>query len=333
MKHHTLRTFTIAAVMMATAMLMLPGEGMKELHQDNIEMTTVNLGVMKGPTGFAVAEIAKDEGVLSSDSNINIVVHASPQEVIAKMINGELDAAFLPSNVAATLYAKGAPISMAAVTGEGMLQMITTDATIEYMDDLRGVNIGIPGEGSTPDQLTKIIFTAFGIDLEDLLTLDYSVASPAQLTQMYIAGKISVVVLPEPFLSLAKAKRDDSIMLLEYQAIWNALTGVSNYPMTVLVVNNEFIADNTAVYHSFLEAVQQSVAWVKNNVDEAAQVIEDIDLMSASIAKMSIPNLNLTFIPAVEAAEAVDMYYSILYGFDSASVGGEVPDEAFYAEY
>ena len=157
------------------------------------------------------------------------------------MVNGELDAAFLPSNVAANLYAKGAPISMAAVTGEGMLQMITTDESIEYIDDLEGVRIGVPGENSTPDQLTKIIFAAFGVDADTFLDLDYSVSSPAQLTQMYIAGKTPIVVLPEPFLSLAKAKKSNSIMLLEYQAIWGALTGVENYPMTVLVVNNDFM--------------------------------------------------------------------------------------------
>jgi len=332
MKYQHVRTFALAVLMMVTATLMLPGQGMQDLHQDNAELFTVNLGVMKGPSGFSVAKIALDEGVIAADARIDIQVHASPQEVIAKMVNGELDAAFLPSNVAANLYAKGAPISMAAVTGEGMLQMITTDESIEYIDDLEGVRIGVPGENSTPDQLTKIIFAAFGVDADTFLDLDYSVSSPAQLTQMYIAGKTPIVVLPEPFLSLAKAKKSNSIMLLEYQAIWGALTGVENYPMTVLVVNNDFMKSNPAVYQSFLDAVESSVAWVKENVEDASQEIEKLDLMSSEIARMSIPNLNLTFIPSVEAVDRVDMYFSVLYGFDSTSIGGSIPDEAFYAE-
>ncbi len=332
MKHQHVRTYILALLMMVTSTLMLPGQGMQDLNQDNREQFTVNLGVMKGPSGFAVAKIAQDEGVIAADASIDIQVHASPQEVIAKMVNGELDAAFLPSNVAANLYGKGVPISMAAVTGEGMLQMITTDESIEYIDDLEGVRIGVPGENSTPDQLTKIIFAAFGVDAETFLDLDYSVASPAQLTQMYIAGKTPIVVLPEPFLSLAMAKRSDSIMLLEYQAVWGALTGVDNYPMTVLVVSNAFRTSNPALYQSFLDAVESSVSWVKSNVDEAAQVIESLDLMSSDVARMSIPNLNLTFIPSSEAVERVDMYYTILHGFDSTSIGGSIPDEAFYAE-
>ncbi len=332
MKHHSIRTLLIAFLMMATALMMLPGQGVKDLHSDNRVVETVNLGVMKGPTGFAVAKIARDEGFLTEDAKIDIVVHASPQEVIAKMINGELDAAFLPSNVAASLYAKGAPVKMAAVTGEGMLQMITTDSSIEFVDDLAGIPIGIPGEGSTPDQMTKIIFAAFGVSDPEFLNLSYSVASPAQLTQMYIAGKTSIVVLPEPFLSLAKAQRDDTIMLLDYQVIWSALTGSTNYPMTTLVVSNLFIEENPELYSLFLDAVGESVAWVTANVDEASQIIEEIDLMSANIAKISIPNLNLVFTPAAQAYEAVDMYYTVLHGFDSTSVGGSVPDEAFYAE-
>ena len=56
--------------------------------------------------------------------------------------------------------------------------------------------------------------------------------------------------------------------------------------------------------------MESSVAWVKENVEDASQEIEKLDLMSSEIARMSIPNLNLTFIPSVEAVDRVDMYFS-----------------------
>ena len=70
-----------------------------------------------------------------------------------------------------------------------MLQFITTDPTIIEFPDLENKSIAIPGVGGTPDQLTQIFFTAFGFNTTDFVTLDYSISSPAQLTQMYIAGK------------------------------------------------------------------------------------------------------------------------------------------------
>ncbi len=75
-----------------------------------------------------------------------------------------------------------------------------------------------------------------------------------------------------------------------------------------------------------------SIDWVNTHVQEAAQEIEKQEIMSAELAKLSIPNCNLGYIPALEAYESIDMYYNILYGFDYESIGSAVPDEDFYLE-
>ncbi|NCB02381.1 MAG: ABC transporter substrate-binding protein [Spirochaetia bacterium] len=309
----------------------LSSQAVKEAQNER-DHVTVNLGAMKGPSGFGVAGITQKGGVINEMASFNVKVHATFNEVIAKLANGELDMAFLPTNVAANLYAKGVPIKLAAVTGQGMLQFITTDPQVVEFEDLRGTSIAIPGAGGSPDQLTQIYFTAFGYDTTDFVTLDYSIASPAQLVQMYAAGKKDFVVLPEPFLSMAKAKQPKTIILLDYQSLWGALTGTDNYPMTVLVVRDTFIAEHPELVSLALDEVAMSIDWVNTNVEQAAQEIEKQEILSAELAQLSIPNCNLGYINATDAYESVDMYYNILYGFDYESIGSAVPNEDFYLE-
>jgi NitT/TauT family transport system substrate-binding protein len=293
---------------------------------------TINMGVMKGPSGFSAAGIVNEDGFIDEMTDIDLAVYGSPNEVIAKLSNGELDMAALPTNVAAMLFNKGVPIKLAAITGAGMLQFITTDPTILTFDDLAGKSIGVPGQGATPDQLTQIFFSAFGYDSSEFLTLDYSISSAAQLTQMFIANKRDLVVLPEPFLTLAKANQENTIVLLDYQNIWQALTGLENYPITVLVVSSAFAEAHPAQLALALEMVEGSIDWVNNNPSEAAQVIEELQILTAALAEPSIPSCNLVYIPAQDAFESLDMYFNILQGFDYTSIGGAIPDETFYLE-
>ena len=318
-------TFLMIVLLITT----LSAQAVQEAQNER-DSIIINLGVMKGPSGFGVAGLTKKDGVIDELTSFNVKVHSSFNEVVAKLANGELDMAALPTNVAANLYAKGVPIKLAAVTGEGMLQFITTDPTIVEFPDLENKSISIPGAGGTPDQLTQIYFTAFGFDTTEFVTLDYSISSPAQLTQMYIAGQRDFVVLPEPFLSMAKAKQPDSIVLLDYQNLWGALTGTPNYPMTVLVVRDSFIEEYPQVITKALDEVKMSIDWVNMNVEDASIEIEKQEIMSADLAKLSIPNCALGYTPAIEAFDSIDMYYNILYGFDYESIGSAVPDEDFY---
>src|SRR5690554_6503422 len=98
----------LAVVLMITVGLV--AQQVKELNP-----VTVRLGVMAGPTGFSSAGLDQE--------NLEIEVFPSPNEVIARLANGELDMAALPTNIAANLANKGVEIRLAAVIGNGMLSL------------------------------------------------------------------------------------------------------------------------------------------------------------------------------------------------------------------
>lgn len=297
------------------------------------QQVTARMAVMQGPSGFGAVGLNRDGGRIDETTSIEVSVFPSPNEVIARLANGELDFAALPTNVASNLYAKGVKVKVAAITGEGMLMLLTNDTSIDELGDLAGRKIAIPGSGSTPDQLTKILITALGYDPSVDVELDYSIAAPAQLAQLLIAGKTDLAVLPEPFVSMVLSAKPDVVQLLDVQALWSALTGTGNYPMTVVVVSDAFAGKHPEAVKTVMQAIKDSVEWVNTNPSDAGVLIEEAGIMKAAMAVPAIPRCNLVFRTAKEGYDAMDTYLKVLYGFDYTSIGGSVPDESFYLAY
>jgi NitT/TauT family transport system substrate-binding protein len=324
------RIVVLAVCLLLAVPLFSQGAREAQLAADQV---TVRMAVMQGPSGFGTVALGRDGGRIDATTVVDVAVYPSPNEVIARLANGELDVAALPTNVAANLHAKGVKVKVAAITGEGMLMFLTTDPTIDELADLANRKISIPGAGGTPDQMTRILTTALGYDPEVDVVLDYSIASPAQLAQMLIAGKVDLAVLPEPFVTMAVGSGDKVIELLDVQALWSALTGTGNYPMTVIVVSDKFSEAHPAKVPAIMGAIKDSVEWVNANPQEAGVLIEQEGIMKAAMAVPAIPRCNLVFKSAKEGYDAMDTYLKVLHGFDHTSVGGIVPDASFYLAY
>ena len=320
----------IVLLIITLVLFPLYSRAVQELQRDEV---VVQMGVMQGPSGFSTIGLSRDEGYLSPNARVEVTVYPSPNEVVARLVNGELDFAALPTNVAANLYSKGVGLKSVATVGEGMLMFLTNDPSIQEWSDLAHRKISIPGAGSTPDQMARIMTVALGFDYESDVELDYSIAAPAQVAQMLIANRISLTVLPEPFVTLALNSNEEVSILLDIQELWQALTGAGNYPMTVIVVSDKFVANHKELLPLVMSSIEESVNWVNAQPEEAALLIEEAGIMKAAMAAPAIPRANLVFRRSKEGSEAMDVYFKVLYGFDYTSIGGDLPDEGFYYNY
>lgn len=284
------------------------------------------IAVMAGPTGFSSAGLGRS---LDEDA-FTLTVFPSPNEVIARLANGELDVAALPSNVAANLYNKGVKIQVAAVIGDGMLSVLSTDDSIKSAADLVGKTIHAPGAGSTPAQMASLLIREAGLVEGTDVILDYSVSAPAQLAQLVIAGKVTLAILPEPFVTMIRTKNPQVTVAADVQELYRSLTGIANYPMSVLVVRSDFAQQNPAQLTAVLNAYEQSVSWVNANHAAAGEAIEAADIMAAAMAAPAIGSCNLVWRPASEAAGELDAYYTFLYSFSPDAIGGAVPKADLY---
>ena len=80
-------------------------------------------------------------------------------------------------------------MKLAAVIGNGMLSVLSSDGSVQGVEDLLGKTVHVPGAGSTPDQMSQLLLAQAGLVAGSDVVLDYSIAAPAQLAQMVIAGK------------------------------------------------------------------------------------------------------------------------------------------------
>lgn len=248
----------------------------------------------------------------------------------AKFASGEAVAGILPPNVAAKLAAKGIGIQVAAVVGQGMLSILGRDASITGPGDLKEKTVHVAAAGSTPDYVFRRILAANGLEAGTDITLEFSLPTP-EIAQGLIAGRIDIAVLPEPFASMALRGNKELRELFDVQSAWGAATGVSDYPMTVLVVSRDWAKKSRKSVEALLGAYRASVDWVLANPDDAALVAEAAGIGVKAVAlRQAIPRSAYRFTSAREARSELETLYQLFLAFDSASIGGALPADSFY---
>ena len=81
------------------------------------------------------------------------------------------------------------------------------------------------------------------------------------------------------------------------------------------------------------QAYSESVEYVNANIDEASQLIEKHGILpKAAVAKKAIPNCNITYIDGADMKASLSSFLQVLYNANPASIGGAMPDDAFYYE-
>lgn len=323
------RFFTISSVIFVCLAFAVSAEGAREREAD-LELT---IGTLKGPSGIGMIRLVEDAPVLAGYAETRFQVVPNPNLMISRILAGEVDAAVLPTNMAAILYGRGAPYQFAAVTGYGVLYLLSSEAEIRAVEDLAGKRLHVIGKGATPDFVVRYLLSRYGLSPGEDVELDFTYGH-LELAQLLIAGRVDLAVMPEPFVTQVTTANPQMRVELDLQRLWSTVQGMdASYPMTCLVIKREVAQEHPDVLRSLLREYQRSIHWAQANPADAGALAEKHGLgMPAGVAEAALPRLNLTFIPATEARDLVDDYLSILHEFSPQAVGGSLPDEAFYVE-
>ena len=104
----------------------------------------------------------------------------------------------------------------------------------------------------------------------------------------------------------------------------------TDIPMGVTVVSTE-LAGNKAAMAKIIADYSASVNYVTSNIEEASQDIADKGIIAAApIAQSAIPRCAISFITGEDAKAMLQDYFGIMYEVAPASIGGALPDDAFY---
>ncbi len=310
-------------------------------NKDDIEIEAVDqngaqirIGSLKGPTSMGLVFLMEmsENGKTANDYEFTMVTAAD--ELLPKVISGELDMALLPANVASVLYNRmDGAISVIDINTLGVLYVVTADDSIQSMADLKGRTIYMTGKGTTPDYVFRYLLSENGLSDNDL-TLEYK-SEPTEVAALLQQEDGAVGVLPQPFVTAACAQNKDLKIPLDLTAEWDKTQKSSPSPSRmvtgVTVVRNDFLEKEPEAVKIFLSEHEKSAAYTKEQTQKAAELVVKTGIIEkAPIAELALPKCNITCITGTQMKDALSGYLQVLYDQDPKSVGGKLPGDEFY---
>ena len=112
---------------------------------------TMRVASLKGPTTMGLVKLMQDAEAGLTANDYTFAMEGTADAISPLLIQGELDAAMIPCNLAAVLInrTEGA-LEIAAINTLGVLYVLENGDTIQSVEDLRGKTIFSTGQGTTP---------------------------------------------------------------------------------------------------------------------------------------------------------------------------------------
>ena len=333
----TMKKILSLALAMVMCLSVFTACGGTETEQTpEVTAATYAIAGMKGPTTMGMTKLMKDAEANNAaegyEGNIyNVTMYGTAQEINPLLIQGQLDMAAVPANVAATLYAKteGA-VQVVAVNTLGVLYMVQTGDSVQSIADLKGKTIYTTGKGTTPEYSLRFILQQNGIDPDKDVTIEFkSEATEVGALLASAEGEV-IAMLPQPYVTAVMAQNENVKVCLDMTEEWSK---VSDQKMItgVMVARKEVIEANKEAFDVFLKDYQASAEYVTANVDEAAAWVAEYGIVAKEpLAKKALPQCNITCVTGEEMKSLVENYCQVLFDANPAAVGGAMPDDGFY---
>lgn len=285
----------------------------------------IKIGVMNGPTGMGIAKVINDYGMDSEKYEFKIF--SSPEIATAAFLNGEIDFACVPTNVAANLANKKSDfLSVAAINTLGSLYVIAREGVeINSVADLNGKTIYYGVKTSTTEPILNHIFSQNSVNVSYNIEADHD----AVVAKM-VKGEIDIAVLPEPKATVAilnaKQNGKNYSVKLNVSNEWDKISS-TELPMGCVIVRNEFLNKHKKATTSFLDEYKSSIEYIGNleNKKEAASMIVNAGILpKVPVAESALVNLN----GAIVYMDSQDMKDALMGFYDA--IGVAKPNDSFY---
>lgn len=287
----------------------------------------IHIAALNGPTGIGMAKLIND-----GNSDYDIKLYQSADEITGKLISGEIDIACVPSNLGAVLYNKTqGEIQLIGINTLGVLYIVENGQSIKKLTDLKGKTILSSGKGGTPEFVLNHILETNGLDKDKDVKVEY-LANHADIASQLIAKENTIALLPQPFVTTVTQKSNKIRVAIDINGEW-AKAEKTDLPTGIIVVRKAFASSKKKELTTFVTDYKKSVEFVNANLDEAAKLISKFGIVpDEKIAKLAIPKCNIVFKNTNESKEALSKFFDILYKGEPKSVGGKIPDDAFYLQ-
>lgn len=257
-------------------------------------------------------------------SNIKAQHFVSGGYLLNALITDNIDLAYIGPGPYINSVAKGVPLKLLGLTAIGANSLIISKS-FDPEKDFEITRIAVPQLGNTQDLLAKMLMEKLSAhqslqdhmvpDMKQILEdshrvnisseLEYIAINPAELETAFFTGDIDAAFVPEPWgtileekgmINLSKVLSGGPLSFVdELEAIYDKhvkddLNRINEFPVTVLVVREDFYNSNQELLQNFLAEQDEILNDIRNKPETT------IKAMKSHFKKIAHTKLNDDFV-------------------------------------
>lgn len=296
-----------------------------------VDKTQVNLGLMMDLSGVGGVALMVDGADGQSINEYAVTLVDNHQVLVDGLLDGSLDVATLPANVAAQLYQQtNGQVQALSVLDLGPLYVVENGDTLHSLADLQGRTVYAVGEGTNSQVALEYLLESYGIEVD---AVDIQWVTGSEVLEYMMDGTAQICMVGEPYVLALTTMDTDCHVALDLSWDWSDLrTGTSTMNYAALVVRREYARSNMMVVKDILADFQMSVDDVNNGETYLAQAVVDFGLLAdVETSGQLLERMNLNYVSGTDSVMGrLQSYYEALWKMDMQALGGSLPDDGFY---
>ncbi len=281
-----------------------------------------------------LAYLYEQSEIKSLAEEVDFRLWKTHDQLRAEAVSGQLQISATPTSLAANLYQRGVPIKLLNVLVWGILYLWSGDENINSWKDLRGKKILIPFRGGLPAQLFFYLASENGLNPEQHIDIQYT-TDFTQAVQLLLAKQADVALLAEPSGSgaeiMGETKNVPIRVVLDLQEEWGKATGKKpRIPQAGTLALTSLINEHPELIQLVQNSLKTATAWTRENPSEAAKLGAKYLGLKPNVIERSLAKTPLEMVPAVEAREDLEFWFSRLMKKNPKLLGGQLPNAGFY---
>lgn len=293
----------------------------------------VNVGLIMGPPSMGMGWFINEAKEGSTYNSYNFEVGGVDYTALAAKFNtGDYDIIHCPSNVAAILYNNEdmrEDTVVIDIGNLGLLYIMTTDESVQSMQDLQGRNVYSIGEGGPPEYTMGYILEQEGLDD---VNMSFK-STPFEVLNLLQDEENSIALLPQPFVEVAKLLVPGIYTPIDVTEEWDSMNLESGAESvtTTTIVRRAFLEEHEQAVVEYLNMCKKSVDYCLTNPAEAAAWTDEFEtFLNGEVAEAAVPYVNMCAITGEEMKEKLSGFLEIMYNYNPDAVGGAMPEDDFY---
>ncbi len=295
---------------------------------------TLTISAMPATPSVVVAHLVESGALSPLVGKTAMKVWRTPDQMRAGVLSGEMKVFGTPSYSCANMMNRGVPVRLMNILTWGLLYVMSRDESVSRVEDLAGRQVIMAFRNDAPDLIFRLVLRRLGLSPDKDVKIQY-VGTPTEATQLFLAGKADIAVLPEPVATAAQMRGMQAGVAIkravDLTAVYGALTGrPPRIAQAGLGVAEDLVQSRPELVKAIHDGCVASARWVMNNPASAGRLGADYLDMQPAIIERSLPHFRLGVSTAAEARPELEAYFGDLMEMSPDIMGGRMPDPRFY---